>query len=111
MADVAFADRAEDRIGDGVAEHVGIAVAVEPVRVRDLDSAEDQFAPLGEAVDVVAGADEIHSCARSWIFPFHARTEILSGLSARVVISKRPPAFSTSSLPAATSHRLTLCSM
>ena len=56
VADVGQAEGTEDGIGDGVAEHVGIGVAVEAVGVRDFDAAEDQRAVFRELVDVVADA-------------------------------------------------------
>ncbi len=112
MADVAFADRAEHRVGDRVREHVRIAMAVEAVRVRDLDAAENERAAFREAMHVVADAGESH-VLNSEIDDarLEATTEILSGLSSRGVISNFPPAASTRSLPAATSQRLTDCSM
>src|SRR5207244_11307105 len=41
----------------GVRDRVGIGVAGEPQRVRDLDAAEDQLATRGEAVRVVPDPD------------------------------------------------------
>ena len=57
-ADVALADRAEHGVGDGVAEHVGIRMAIEAVCVRDIHAAEDELAALDEAVNVVTDAGE-----------------------------------------------------
>ena len=48
---------AEQRVDHRVREHVGVGVPVEPALVGDLDAAEDQPAPVGEAVRVVADAD------------------------------------------------------
>jgi hypothetical protein len=41
MADIAFSDRAQERIGDGVAKHIGVGMTVKTARVRDFDSAQD----------------------------------------------------------------------
>src|SRR5687768_8111921 len=110
VANICFTDCAENRIRDRMAEDIRVAMAVETMRVRNRHAAEDERAPFGELVHVVADADEVHSAGRSSILPFHARTETLSGKSVRVVISKRPPAFSRMIFPAATSHKETLCS-
>ncbi len=56
-ADVAAAGGAEQGVDHGVGEHVGVGVAGEAARVLDLDPAEDQAAPRGEAVAVVADPD------------------------------------------------------
>ena len=40
MTDVGLADRTEDGIGDGVAEHVRIRVAIETTVVRNFNAAE-----------------------------------------------------------------------
>src|SRR4051812_40325218 len=61
MADVAFADRAEDRVGDGVRENVGVRVAVKAVRMRNLHAAENERAAFRETMDVVADAGEGHA--------------------------------------------------
>ena len=56
-ADVAHAGGAEQGVDHRVGEHVGVGVAGEAALVLDLDPAEDQAPPLGEAVAVVADAD------------------------------------------------------
>ena len=56
-ADVALAGGAEQGVDHGVGEHVGVGVPGEAARVIDLDPAEDEAAPLGEAVAVVADPD------------------------------------------------------
>ena len=60
MADVARAERAEDGVGEGVDEDVGVGVALEALVVRQLNAAEKKFAPLDEGVDVITNADAIH---------------------------------------------------
>ncbi len=49
--------RAEDRVDHRVGDDVGVGVALEPLRVVDLDPAEDELVAVGEAVGVVADAD------------------------------------------------------
>src|SRR5277367_5599313 len=61
MADVRFAERAEERIADGVHERVGVRMAVETLRVRNLDAAEDEFASRDQRVNVVADANVNHA--------------------------------------------------
>ena len=57
MADVAERGGAEQGIGDRVAERVGVGVAEQAVRVRDLDAAEDELPAGDEGVRVPAFAD------------------------------------------------------
>ena len=56
LADVAEAGRAEQRVDDRVGQDVGVGVALEAELARDLDAAEDQRPPGGEAVGVDADA-------------------------------------------------------
>ena len=56
MADVAECQRAEDGIGDGVAQRIGIRVAEQAVAVRDGHAAEDERTVFRELVNVVADA-------------------------------------------------------
>ena len=55
LADIAFADTAEQRIGDGVQPDIGIAMAFQPVAVREFDPAQPDVIAIGEFVNVVAG--------------------------------------------------------
>ena len=68
MADVAERGGAEQRVGDRVAERVGVGVAGQAVRVRDLDAAEDELPAGDERVRVPALADAPDRAAR-----LHAR--------------------------------------
>ena len=56
LADVAEAGGAEQRVDDRVGQDVGVGVARQAALGRDLDAAQDQLAPLLEAVRVVADA-------------------------------------------------------
>ena len=60
MTYVGEADSTKDGIGDGMAEGVGVGVTVEAVFVRNGHAAEDEFAPVCEAVNVVADACASH---------------------------------------------------
>ena len=45
VADVLLAERAEDGVANRVHERVGVRMAVEAFRVRNLHAAEDELAP------------------------------------------------------------------
>src|SRR4029077_18640136 len=66
LANVAGADRAEQRVGDRVREDVGVRVSLQSARVRDLDAAQYQFQSIGETMDVVtdAGPNHAHSLTK-----------------------------------------------
>ena len=64
-ADVAQRRGAEQRVGDGVAQRIGIRVAEQAVAVRDLDAAQHQPAPGDERVRVPALADAPLRCIRA----------------------------------------------
>ena len=112
MPDIAFADRAEQRIGNGMAEDVGIGMSLQSAVVRNLDAAENQFAALRQPMRVVtnAAANHAHHNFKS-ITPFDATMLYLSFMSVRGFISTAPPAVSTRIQPAAMSQRLIPCSM
>ena len=52
VAEVAYAGCAQQRVGDGVGNDVGIAVTDEPAGARELDSSEDE-PPTGVIADGV----------------------------------------------------------
>src|SRR5215218_10918831 len=56
-ADVAEAGGAQERVGHGVGDRVGVAVPVQPALGGDLHTAQYQLAPRGEAVRVVPVSD------------------------------------------------------
>ncbi len=64
LADVAEARRAEQRVADGMQQHIGIGVAVEPFRVLDLDAADDQLAAKHQRMHIEALADSHNPRAR-----------------------------------------------
>src|SRR5215211_97157 len=53
LADIAERRRAENRVGDGVEQHIGVRMPLQSPVVRDLDAAEDQAAPRRKAMSVV----------------------------------------------------------
>ena len=57
VADVAFADRAQHRVGQGVQAGVGVGVADQGLVVGDLHAAEPDAVAGPEAVGVEALAD------------------------------------------------------
>ena len=59
-AEVAERERAEQRLGHGVREHVGVGVAVEPRLRRHRDASEHERAAGDERVQVEAEADPRH---------------------------------------------------
>src|ERR1022692_1388616 len=60
VANVRFAQRAEERVANGVHQRVGIRMAVETFGVWNLDAAEDEFASRDQRVNVVADANVNH---------------------------------------------------
>src|ERR1700746_3074082 len=113
LADIAGADRAQQRICDGVSHDVRVGMSCQSARVRDLDAAKDQFPSFNKAVEAVANsASNTHGHqSLRLITPFDAMMLYLSFMSSRGRRSTVPPAFSTRSQPAAMSHRLIPCSM
>ena len=51
-ADVAVGQRAENGVGDGVRQNVGVGMAFEPVAVRDGDAAEPDLVAGAKSMDV-----------------------------------------------------------
>ena len=56
LADIAVADRAEQRVRQRVQHHVGVGMAFELVRVRNFHPAEPDMIAVAEAVNVKACA-------------------------------------------------------
>ena len=60
-ADVTEGDGAEQRVGDCMEQGVGVGVAEQAGRMRNLDAAEDQLAAFDQFVHIVALPDtKIH---------------------------------------------------
>jgi hypothetical protein len=57
LADVAQPRGTQQRIADGVQQHVGIAVAEQALLVGNLHPADDELAACNELVDVESLAD------------------------------------------------------
>ena len=62
LADIANRRRAEQRVHDGVDEHVRVRMAVEPLFIRDRHAAEDELPARHEPMNVVTVADPHASC-------------------------------------------------
>ncbi len=58
LADVAHARGPQQRVGDGVGQHVGVGVTLQAAIVLDLHAPEHQRATLHQAVTVIADADQ-----------------------------------------------------
>ena len=54
LADIAFADTAEQRVGDGMQADIGVAMAFQTMAVRDLETAKPDMIALLEFVHVIA---------------------------------------------------------
>ena len=111
MADIAFADRAQERVRDRMADHIRIRVAIESAIMRNVDAAENQFPPRHQPMGVVTIATPNRAHSFKSITPFDATMLYLSFMSVRGFISTVPPAVSTKIQPAAMSQRLMPCSM
>lgn len=111
MADVTFADGAQERVRDRMADYVRIRMSFEAAIVRNLDAAQNQFSCRHEPMRVVtiSTPDRAHSFKS--ITPFEATMLYLSFMSVRGFMSTVPPAVSTRIQPAAMSQRLMPCSM
>ena len=57
LADVAERRRAEQRVRDGVQQHVRIRMPEQPERMRDFHAAENEVTPRHKAVHVIAVPD------------------------------------------------------
>ena len=55
-ADIAFRRRSENRVGDRVADGVGVGIPEQPAVERNRDTAENQRTSLDEPVQVIADA-------------------------------------------------------
>ena len=64
LPDVAHGGRAEQRIHDGVREHVGIRMTEQAGLVRDIDAAEDKPAAADEAMHVISVSNAHHALPR-----------------------------------------------
>src|SRR5438270_233172 len=59
-ADVARAERAEQRVRDRMRQNICVRVSFQAVRVWNLDAAQNQFSSLRETMDVVTDAGSNH---------------------------------------------------
>src|SRR5439155_17685229 len=112
LADVARANRAQQRICDRVGQDVRVRMSFKPARVRDLHAAENQFSSCRKTMHVVADSAPNHR-GQSFksMTPLEATMLYFSFMSSRGRRSTVPPAVSIKSQPAAMSQRLIPCSM
>ena len=61
VPDVRLAQRAQQRVADGVHQNVGVRVTVESLGVRDFDAAENELPPRDQLMNIVTDADMIHA--------------------------------------------------
>ena len=57
LADIAHGGSAQQRVGNSMEEHVGVAVAEQTFFIRDIHAAEDEFAAFNKPVRIIAVAD------------------------------------------------------
>ena len=105
MTDVRLPSRAKNSIGNRMAQHISIRMAIEPKRVGDFNPTEDQWPVGDQAVNIIADAGRNHSSG-SVTLPLVATMEYFSGWDSWGFNSTVPPACSTRRSPAATSQRL-----
>jgi hypothetical protein len=60
LADVARADRAEERVRNCMGENIAIGMSLQPARVRDFNSADDQLSIFGQTMHVVTDSASNH---------------------------------------------------
>ena len=79
VADVWLTHGTEDGIGNGVGEHIGIAMAFEATAVRDGNAAEHERAAFLEGVDIIADTDSHGTCSKFQVPSFKFRSQARSG--------------------------------
>ena len=61
VADVFLANRAQHRVADGVHQRIGVRMAIETFRVRNLHAAENELAPGDQLMNVITNAYVNHA--------------------------------------------------
>lgn len=81
--DVRQAHGSEDRIGNGMAEHIGIRVALQTMGVRNLNPAQNEGAACFKGVNVISNANASHDISH---YSLHANApEMALGADEKVV--------------------------
>ena len=88
-ADVALADGAEDGVANGMHEGVGVGVAVEALRVGNVDAAENQLAALDQGMNIVTDTNVNHE----------ADDKVASSLNQAISTQWHPKAFWSRKVP------------
>ena len=60
MADVPGTQRAENRIGNRMNQHIGIRMPVQPLPMRYLDAAKKELPALDQLMNVISDSYAIH---------------------------------------------------
>ena len=60
VADIAFAQSAQDGIANGVHQHIGVGMPFQSLWMRDFDATEDEFMIFDQCMYVVANANMNH---------------------------------------------------
>jgi hypothetical protein len=60
VADVRFAERAQNRVRDGVEQHISIGMPIESLGMRNFDPAQNQLPALRELMHIVSNPNMIH---------------------------------------------------
>jgi hypothetical protein len=60
VSDIPFSCCAQERVGDGMREDIGVGMTVETAIVKDFNSAKDQLAAFGETMHIISNSNAIH---------------------------------------------------
>jgi hypothetical protein len=60
LTDIAFTDGSQQGIGDSMQQNIGVGMSFQPVRMCNLEAAQNQFMSLGEPMYVIADSTSNH---------------------------------------------------
>jgi hypothetical protein len=90
LPDVAERRRSQQRIGNGMGQHVGIAVAFQANIVRDFDPPDDALAARGETMHVDSDSNAVHKISELTLpSNLKQRREIVSEMTSSTDPSSR----------------------
>ena len=96
LSDVAQRSRTQQRVHDGMHQHVCVRVSVEPLFKRNLHTAQNQLSPLDQTVYIVSMSDSHGVCLRFRISPAISRS---SGVV--ILMFSSEPSVSSTVMPSA----------
>jgi hypothetical protein len=64
-SDIAFGQRAKNRVDYGVCEHIGIRMALSAKRGKDRNAADDERTPFNQTMRIATDADAEHNDDRA----------------------------------------------